>query len=249
MFFAGSLSLGGVWAWNNGLVTRTLDQFRASIADVSKKMGFKVQEILVMGRGQTGRKELLEAVRLERGAPILTFDMEAAKRRIENLPWVQTATVERILPETVFVRITERTPMALWQNRGKFALIDNNGTVILKNEIGQFTDLLQVVGEAAPKHAAALLLTLSTQPELMTRVKAAVWVGDRRWNIVLNNGINIRLPEDGAATAWARLAEYERTHKVLGRNVKVLDMRLPDRLIVRKEPKTAVRKKATGRET
>ena len=84
---------------------------------------------------------------------------------------------------------------------------------------------------------------------LRRRSQAAVWVGGRRWNIRLAGDIDVRLPEKNANSAWTRLAEYERVHRVLERDVQVLDLRLPDRLIVRKAPNGMPRAKNKGRET
>ena len=229
----GSAAAGGWWLWQSGWVARSAERFKWKLIAQSGELGFKVAEILVVGRKQTTQDALLEAVRLARGAPILAYDLDAAKRRVESLPWVYSASVERMLPDTVLLRVVERTPLALWQNRGRFALIDRDGGVIPDSGVERFSDLPVVVGEGAPAHAADLLEVLESQPRLMSLVKAAVWVGGRRWNVRLDNGIDVRLPEENLASAWARLAEYERTHGVLERDVKILDLRLPDRLIVR----------------
>lgn len=230
----GAMSAGGWWLWQDGWVGRAANQVRWSLIAATAEMGFRVEDVLVVGRTETPRDELLKAIRLARGAPILAFDPEAAKTRIEELPWVRAVSVQRRLPDTVFLRIIERRPLALWQHDGKFALIDYDGHVITDSEIERFKSLLVVVGEDAPAHAARLLEMLWDQPELMRRVAAAVRVGGRRWNIRLDNGIDVRLPEENPALAWARLAEYERIHKVLAKDIGVLDLRLPDRLIVQK---------------
>lgn len=249
LLLIGSLLSGGIWLASSGVVLSVSERTHEKIIAASKDLGFTVQEILVMGRGQTTRRELLDAVQAERGAPILTLDLDAAKQRLEALPWIRSATIERMLPNTVFITVAERTPFALWQNKGQFALIDSEGKVIIKEGIERFADLFQVVGDDAPAHAATLLTMLATQPELLTEAKAAVRVGGRRWNILMNNGINVHLPEDNAETAWARLAEYERTHQVLDRDIKVLDLRIPDRLIVRRSTKSETPEASPGRET
>ncbi len=229
-----AMTTGGWWLWQDGWVDRAAQQVRWGVIAVTAEMGFRVEDVLVVGRSETPRKELLKAIRLARGAPILAFDPESAKERIEALPWVRAVSVQRRLPDTVFLRIIERRPLALWQHEGQFALIDYDGHVITDSEIERFQSLLVVVGEDAPGHAARLLEMLWDQPELMRRVTAAVRVGGRRWNVRLDNGIDVRLPEENPALAWARLAEYERVHKVLAKDVGVLDLRLPDRLIVQK---------------
>jgi cell division protein FtsQ len=246
------LALGGGWlTWQSGWVPSALEKARWAVIAASSKMGFKVKEILVIGRNETKQKDLLAAVRLARGAPIFAFDLAAAQKRVEALPWVKRATVERMLPDTVLLNVEERQPLVLWQNKGAFALIDTDGEVILRSGLERFSDLLVVVGADAPKHAAKLLQALATEPELMRLVKAAVRVGGRRWNLRLEGDIDVRLPEENAAAAWTRLAEYEKTHQVLERDVRILDLRMPDRLIVRRPPRPAkpVRAKAKRQET
>lgn len=238
---------GGWWLWQSGWVLRTAEQLKSRAITGSADLGFTVQEILVVGRRETSRQDLLAAVKLSRGAPILSFDLGLAKKRVEALPWVREATIERMLPDTILLNLVERRPLALWQRKGRFALIDHKGVIILEEGLDRYSDLLVVVGEEAPTHASRLLEILSTQPRLMTMVKAAVWVGGRRWNVRMAGNIDVRLPEKDPTTAWARLAEYDRTHRVLERDVQVLDLRFPDRLIVHKP--APAEKPAVGRET
>ena len=239
---------GGWWAWSSGAAERALEKTHWRVIALTSQIGFKVDEILVVGRRETKQEDLLKAVRLARGAPILAFDLDAARQRVEALPWVQRATVERMLPDTILLNVEERLPVALWQHKGAFALIDQEGEVILRKGLRRFSDLIVVIGADAPRHAAALMSTLSAAPELMPMVKAAQWVGGRRWNLRLKGDIDVRLPEADPAAAWIRLAEYEKAHQVLERDVQVLDLRVPDRLIVRKNPRPDTQA-APGRET
>ena len=240
---------GGWWLWSGGWLPRIAEQARWTLIAASAEVGLRVEEILVVGRNETSRRALLDAVRLARGAPIMAFDPEDAKRRIEALPWVRLATVKRMLPDTVLLGVVEREAIALWQHKGHFALIDHEGTVIEDRGFERFGRLLVVVGKDAPVHAAALLGMLATQPNLLAQVRTAVWVGGRRWNLQLDSGIDVRLPEEKPASAWARLAEYERTNRVLARDVEMLDLRLPDRLIVRRSPGSDRRPTGLDRET
>lgn len=229
-----TLGAAGWAAWRTGAVTYYAELISLRSVELSAAAGLRVDEVLVVGRQETEGSELLEALGIGRGEPILGFDVDAARERIETLPWVRQASVERLLPDTILLSVEERRPLALWQNNGAFALIDYDGTVITRKNLSRFSNLLTVVGEDAPVHAASLLEMLGSQPELMKLVSAAVRVGGRRWNLRMRDGIDVRLPERGAATAWTRLAEYERSHQVLERDVEVVDLRVPDRLIVRK---------------
>ncbi len=131
----------------------------------------------------------MAAIQVKRGDPIMKFDPEAARAGLERLRWVATATVERRLPNTVFVKLDERRPMALWQRDGKLALIDRDGEVLTERELGRYNNLLQIIGADAPKHAQELLGHLGTVPALFKRVNAATRIGGRRWDLHLTNGV------------------------------------------------------------
>jgi cell division protein FtsQ len=231
---AASAGGAGWWVWQSSHLARVAEVAHAQLIDLSAKAGLTVQEILVTGRRNSPREALLAAVQLTRGSPTLAFDPHAAKARVEALPWVRSASVQRLLPNTVVVRLEERQPLALRQNQGKFRLIDERGDTIAVDRLDYFSDLIVVVGEDAPAHAGKLLELIATQPNLRDRVKAAVRVGGRRWNVRLDNDIDVALPEEDPVAAWARLADYERANRILARDVKLLDLRLPDRLIVRR---------------
>ncbi len=239
----------GWWAVESGHAQKWAERTKWHLIALSSRLGFTVDEIMVVGRYETKHKDLLKAIRLARGAPILAFDLEAARQRVEALPWVRRAIIQRMLPDTIYLRIEERKPLALWQHRGRFALIDETGTVILQRKLKRFSNLLIVVGEKAPKHAISIFKVLEAAPALRKKVKAAIWVSDRRWNIRLDGGIDVKLPEENPMAAWQRLAKYETQHKVFGRDVQVLDLRQPDRLIVRTRAQPDKSLPIAGRET
>ena len=222
---------GGLWfsGWIAERAERSLDWSYGLSADA----GLAVDDVLVEGRHRTDAGAILAALEVERGLPILAFDPHAAKQRLEALPWVAKAAVERRLPSWIYVSLTERQPLALWQLDGKLTVIDSDGTVIPGAKIERFASLPLVVGQDAPAHAADLLALLDSEPNLRPLVTAAFRVSGRRWNLRLEGGIDVQLPEAGADLAWAKLAEVERQQQVLERDVIVSDLRLPDRLIVR----------------
>lgn len=196
-------------------------------------LGLTVEDVLVEGRERTGGDEILGILDIERGTAILRLDTAEARSTLEALPWVKQATVQRRLPGIVYVRLVERRPMALWQLRGELTVIDQDGEVIAGAEAKRFAGLPLVVGAGAPEQTRALLAMLDSEPALKERVEAAIRVSDRRWNLRLEGGVDVRLPEEAAGAAWSQLARIEREHGLLARDVVLIDLRLPDRLIVR----------------
>jgi len=150
---------------------------------------------------------------------------------------VQSAIVERQLPGTIVVELTERRPFAVWQYEGKFVLIDRKGDKVTDSDVAVFANQVPlVVGPGADKAAAALIDLLATQPDLMARVVAAVRVGNRRWNLRMNNGADVLLPEGAEGQGLAKLAELQANYALLDRPLQAVDLRLPDRLVVRPIP-------------
>lgn len=229
----GGVGIGGLVAWKHATLSNGLTAVRERIVAASASFGLTVEDVLVEGRGETAREDILSALALARGTPLLTIDPEAARTRIEALPWVRNAVVERHLPDTVFVRLTERTPLALWQKDGQLALVDADGRILTRDDLSRFRDLPLVIGADAPQAARAILGVLAAEPDLYQRIEALTYVGARRWDVRLTGGIQIQLPETDPGRAWARLADTDRREQLLARDISVVDLRLPDRLVVR----------------
>ncbi|MFD2263573.1 cell division protein FtsQ/DivIB [Lacibacterium aquatile] len=214
---------------------------RLALARIMGEAGLKIGDVLVEGRNRVPTAAVLNALHVERGEPILSYDAEAARQRLEALPWVATAMVERRLPDILYVRLTERQPFALWQQSGKFHLVDAKGAVIATDDIASWSHLPLVVGDGAPKAAEEFLMMLAAEPEIAGRVKAAVRVGDRRWNLTLDGDIEVRLPEENPAVALGALADMNRQGKLLEKDIRAVDLRIPDRMVVRMSPPAAER--------
>ena len=225
---------GAAWfAIESGWMERQIEIAEKAVLGATADAGLAVREVLVRGRRITSRGDLIAALDVHSGMPILAIDMEETRQRIESLGWIKTVTIARRLPDTVYLQIEERKAMALWQHKGRIALIDRDGAVIQRHKLEGFAALPRVVGENAPQNAAPLLDLLRTYPAVSGQVEAAIWVSDRRWNLRLRNGINIRLPAENIATALDRLSEYQREHALFERDVIAVDLRIPDRLIIR----------------
>jgi len=229
----GGAGIAGFIAWKNGALKAAATAAQQNIVAASAAFGLTVQDVLVEGRSETPRADILAALALARGTPLLTVDPEAARLRIEALPWVKNAVVERHLPDTIFVRLTERAPVALWQKDGQLAAIDADGRILTRDDLSRFRELPIVIGDEAPRAAHAILGVLAAEPDLYRNIEALTFVGSRRWDVRLTGGIQVQLPEFDPGRAWARLAEMDRREQILARDISVVDMRLPDRLVVR----------------
>ncbi len=226
---AGILAMG----WRSGRLATMADTVSTRFVTLSAAGGFRIENVEVVGREQTDPKALLAAAGLRRGDPILAVSPEVVRRRIEAMSWVASAAVERRLPDTVAITIVERKPIALWQHNDKFALIDARGDNLGPVADESASTLPLVVGGDAPSHASTLLSMLATHPDLAKRVQASSWIGGRRWDLKMDNGVEVKLPEDGVAEALQQLADAEASSRVLERDVAIIDLRLAGKMIVR----------------
>ncbi len=233
----GLLALGAVGAVSFGVVAldpmARLREGTGWLAELGRGPGLSVQEIRIEGREFAPREALLTAIGITPGEAMLDFHPHAAKQRLEQIAWVETAQVERRLPGTIIVRITERRAFAVWQRDGRFSVIDREGRVMATERLEAFGPLPLVVGVGADRVAAPMIDLLRSAPEIADRVQAIIRVSERRWNLRLQNGADILLPEGHEEAAITRLAELQARDRLLDRPLAALDMRLPDRLVVR----------------
>lgn len=197
---------------------------------LSREAGLTVAEVLVEGRDRTSQAALRDALAVSRGAAILDVDLGAAQTRLQALPWVRDAVVERRLPDTIYVQLVEREPIARIRDKGKLALVDRDGEVVRIAIDDSFAKLPLVQGQGAAANTPQLIGLLGEQPALAQRVTVARRIGDRRWDLVFDNGVVLRLPEELPSLAWARFAEMEKAHGLLNRGLVAIDLRLKDRI-------------------
>lgn len=206
------------------------------VAALGDRAGLDVREVILEGRANAPRDLVNAAIGVSRGDPILDFSPEDARARLETIAWIESAHVERRLPGTILVRLKERTPFAIWQHQGRFAIIDRDGKVVTSETLDAFGPLPLVVGIGAERHGAALYDLLLAHRPVLERTQAMVRVGERRWNLRLHNGMDVLLPEGQEAPALNRLAEMHARHALLDRPLVAIDMRLPDRMVLRQPP-------------
>jgi cell division protein FtsQ len=220
-----------------GLAAQSLGEganLRERLGDAAARFGLRVREVRVIGQQKTPTELLRAALGVRVGDGILGFSVDDARRRLERIDWVKSATVERRLPGLVVVQLVERRPFAVWQLDGRFSLVDRDGNIVTDSDVATFADQVPlIVGPGAPQAAAALMDMLEKQPEILSRLVAAVRVGGRRWNLRMKNGADVLLPEGAEAQALARLAQLQAEHALLDRPLQAVDMRLPDRLVIR----------------
>jgi cell division protein FtsQ len=226
-----------------GITYAKRDRVVNKLHQLGAEAGLELRHIQVRGRSHIPKNVLLDAVDLQRDTPIFSINLRDLHNRVSQIGWVKDVIIERRLPGTIHIILDERVPVALLQNDTDHRLIDATGAVIEGADPRDFTHLKVVAGKNAAANAAPILAALRTEPELFTEVWAISFQSERRWDVYLKNGIEIRLPESDPISAWSRLAVIDREKAITSRDLAVIDMRVPKQLIV--EPNIPVRGKGS----
>lgn len=216
----------------------------AVVQAITARSGFAVDQIRVVGHHETSEIDVLEKLGLDGWTSLIGFDADKARERIAELPWVEVASVRKVYPDTLEVKIEERKPFAVWQRGNELFVVERDGRVIAPFAGGRHVALPLVVGYGAAGHAADFLAKMRRYPELASRVKGYIRVSERRWDLWLENGITVKLPEDGEGLALADLVNMDREVGLLSRDIAAVDMRLSDRLVVQLTPEAMLRRDA-----
>ena len=195
--------------------------------------GFRIAAISLTGPKEVSREEILTAAGVTGRASLLFLDAAAARTRLLANPWIADAAVLKLYPDRLQITITERQAFALWQKDGRVSVIAADGTVLEPFVENRYLGLPLVVGRGAQRQAKDFLAIVDRYPDIRSAVRASVLVAERRWNLRLNNGIDVRLPEADVERALDRLVALDRDKKLLSRDIVAVDLRLPDRVTVR----------------
>ena len=195
--------------------------------------GFRITSVTINGRKQLTQDEVLAIGGVNGRSSLLFLDAASVRDSLKANPWIADATVLKLYPGALQVNITERQPFALWQENGKLSVIADDGAVLEPYVTRRFASLPLVVGKGAETRARDFLALVAKYPAVNDQLKAAIFVGERRWNLRFKDGLDIRLPETDVGNALAALVKYDREDKLFSRDITAIDMRLPDRLTVR----------------
>ncbi|RFC68216.1 cell division protein FtsQ/DivIB [Mesorhizobium denitrificans] len=215
-----------------GIYGTYLGGFMPDVAQaVTARTGFAVDEINVTGNREVSEIDVLDRLELTGWTSLIGFDASAARDRITKLPWVENASVRKIYPDTIEVKLDERKPFAIWQHDGQLSVIERSGNIIASYNDGTRSPLPLLLGLGAPEVGANFVSSMQDHPDIATRVRAYIRVADRRWDLKLDNGVDVMLPETSVDEALDRLDKMSREQKIFDRDIVSIDLRLADRAV------------------
>lgn len=220
--------LAGVLA--GGYIGKTQSAVEEKIQNAFAAAGFAVREVPITGNERTSSETVQAALGVAPGRPIFAVDPAAARGRLLKLPWIAEAEVRRQYPDTIAVRLVEKRPFAVWRKGGELLIIERSGAVITKEGAGTFR-LPVLIGAGAPEAAAPFIDALGAFKTVSARLRTIERVGARRWDLVLTDGVIVKLPEQGWETELAELERLVVEKAVLDRDVEIIDLRYPDHYV------------------
>lgn len=233
----GILAVGGIfYGWYSGGLLHSINNTVDAAYQATARSGLAVTSLHIEGRKRTSMHEVMQAINIKKNDPIMQLSLSEIRDRLKEVPTIREAAVERALPGDLYIRIIEREPVAIWQHQGELSLVDDNGVIMDGMDMTPYRHLPLIVGDGAPQHVRELMDIFARSPEMMQEFASAIRVGDRRWNIRLQSDIEIKLPEVGAGDALGRLATLDKNEQLLQRTIKVIDLRVPDRVFIKLSP-------------
>jgi cell division protein FtsQ len=208
--------------------------------------GFRVRTLTVQGATPGAQADIIKASSIYRDEPIVGLDLNAVRRRIEQVGWVKQARVVRLLPDVIAIAVTQRDTLAVWQHAGRTQVVDSEGHPIPEADPARFADLPLVVGKGANENAAAILPQVRSRPRLMQRLDALVLVDDRRWDLRMKDGGLIQLPAVGEDSALIQLDQLDQKSRILELGFARIDLRDPELVAVRPRDGAAPNHLAAG---
>jgi len=227
----GLLVMGGVIVLvAGGYVDRAIAKTDRTVGAVMADAGFGISAIPISGNRYTPPSEIYRRLGFALGGSIFGADPQQARTNLRRLDWVADAEIARHYPDTVYVRIVERVPFALWQSSGGLYAVDRNGNPIAQVDVAAFRRMPFFFGDA-PNRASDLVAAIRQHRPVAARVKAMQRVGSRRWNLILDDGVVVKLPEDNWAREVAALERLIVDRGVLERDIAEIDLRSHDNYI------------------
>lgn len=240
-----SIAYGGI---RGGGYAAFVDEYGTPADIIARNIGFPVSAVTITGQSGLTDSEILEASGISSKNSLAFLNAAEVRERLRAVPLVKEASVRKLYPDQVALEITERQPYALWQQDGHLSVIAADGTVIDTMRDGRFAQLPFVVGEGANTHISDYLALLAKAGDLKSKIRAGVFVAERRWTLSTTNGVEIMLPEINPEGALAALASLDREARILDKDAISLDLRLPDRVVARlSEEAFAQRAETLGR--
>ena len=223
--------LGALFA--SGIIGRSIRAVGQAFDTVTAEAGFGISEIHIAGNRRTPYGQVLEVLAMKPGQSIFSADLWGARGRLSRLDWIASAEIHRRFPDAIFVTLVEKRPFALWQapadakGEAPIYVVERNGRLITSHDLEKFRHLPKLVGAGAPGAAADLVDAVAAHRAIAARIAAYSRISQRRWNLILDDGVVVQLPEIGWQKELDALEHLIIDGSILERDITQIDLRSP----------------------
>ncbi len=201
---------------------------------ITTDIGFAIKNITITGQKHTNIQQINKIVGIKKGSSIFSISLPNLKHRLEEIDWVKCVELERTLPDSIKISITERNPIALGQKDKKLFIIDDEGKIINEKNLAPFKDLPIFIGDGVELYANSLVKVFKTEPELYKKITSVIRISERRWNIRFDNDLEIKMPENQFELAWKTVIKLYKKNELLKPEIAKIDLRIPNKIFIEK---------------
>lgn len=216
------------------LIYASRDAIFRNFYDFTAKLGFVVTNIKVRGQKHISDEQIIKLLKIKKGNPIMEVSLPDLKQQLEKIDWIKNVNIQRQLPDTIDITITERIPIALGQKDSKLHVIDEEGVVINEKNLAPYAKLPIIIGEGAELYANSLIKILKTDLELFKSINSIIRVSEHRWNIRFYNDLEIKLPEHNVEKAWNKVIRMYKDKMLFLPENAVIDLRIANKIFIEK---------------
>jgi cell division protein FtsQ len=231
-FVAGLFLSTGVYGAVKGGQYDALVAAKGEPADiVARALGFNIKAVTIAGESGLSEAQILAAAGVGPRNSLPFLNVAAVRERLQKIPLVKEVAVTKFYPNRLLIEVEERQPSALWQTDGVVHVVAADGTALDAMRDRRFANLPLVVGDGANIRLSEYLTLLDAAGDLRQKIRAGIFVSGRRWNLKMDDGVDVLLPEGNPTAAIVSLVRLQREAHILDKAVLSIDLRQPGRMV------------------
>jgi len=211
--------------FSNNLIINAIDNF-------SLKYNYNLKEVNFNQLNHIQDEEIIKFFGQYLNKSIFLVPINQIKKQLYNNSWIEKVSIKSDYKNTIELIIEETVPILIYYNNEKYFLVNDELKIIdFSNKDNFYDDLIVFKGQNSLSNSKFFLESLPISYRSI--IKEAIFIGDRRWNVVLNNGIILKLSE---VNIFESFKNYYEIYKNLSEDelnrINIIDLRIPSKIIL-----------------
>ena len=188
---------------------------------------FMIKVASIDGSSDELANEIREILPLDFPVSYFDLDIKYLHKVVNEIPAVASAAIKISAGGVLQINVAEKSPAFIWRKDNVMSVIDETGSFIrIANSRVDYPKLPLVVGEAADLAVSEISSLMQANEYFKDHVRAFIRVGERRWDLILENNVRIMLPQREFLAAFDRLMLMNEAGSLLSGKLSNIDMRL-----------------------